>query len=403
MITPFYGEFLHHPAPLELSLDSCGYGCQYCFARTRGEKKPFSIRSVTNLFRDMKKRDTLEAHLLRAGYPVCLSNRTDPFCHGNAATALGLLEVMEDIGTRVYLQTKGGPAAFEAAEIIRPSVWYITITTTDKATLRRIEPGAPSYNDRLALIRHLTSLGHSVELGINPLVPEWVGDVEALIRDGVAAGAKGVYIRSLHFNRRNPIPSAMVEAMGEAVVERAKSKTMDAAELELFSRSVSVCDDLGVPYDSELQLHGGDFAGIAASVYERTFPALLAFKAACYANPNKYAYTFREFWDWASPHLPDGTHRLQSYIGSTAHQMLKTHDIPSRMTFKTLMKIIWSDPRHPRCPARSREFALLATDDSVVERRGGHVTSIVDDEDLPVLVFMPSGVETNYIREGDIK
>lgn len=78
MIVNFIGEFLFHPAPLEMSGNTCTHGCAYCFANIRKESRYAKINSA---FNQLKRREikTFVDHLIQNGYPICLSNSTDPF------------------------------------------------------------------------------------------------------------------------------------------------------------------------------------------------------------------------------------------------------------------------------------------------------------------------------------
>lgn len=113
---------------------------------------------------------------MRDRYPVRLSNRSDPFSRSNQADTAQVLAALNANNIPVFFQTKGGIGAIEAAEKQTRSVWYVSISFWDDAKRAEMEPGAPTIRERVELIQRLRSLGHEVLVGINPLVPAWLGD-----------------------------------------------------------------------------------------------------------------------------------------------------------------------------------------------------------------------------------
>jgi len=74
MITPYFGEFLIIPMPLELSLERCSNACHYCFSNLNGYELKSSHKSILNQIKGFSTGKNHAAQLLRDGYPICFSN-----------------------------------------------------------------------------------------------------------------------------------------------------------------------------------------------------------------------------------------------------------------------------------------------------------------------------------------
>jgi hypothetical protein len=111
------GLWLGHPVPLEYSGTTCSHACKYCFARGYGNRKS-DYHKCQSLIRNLDKRDNLAAELFKAGHPVLLSNRSDPFCENNYRETLSVLKLLRQFPNGIFLQTKTGTGLEDAIEIL---------------------------------------------------------------------------------------------------------------------------------------------------------------------------------------------------------------------------------------------------------------------------------------------
>jgi len=250
MIEVYYGEFLINPIPLELSMNFCSHRCYYCFANLNRPNRKLNTPQLMRFLASYKQRDTLAAHLLQQGYPVVVSNKSDPFAGSNYQITLPVLEVLTSLGVPVQFQTRGGKGIDEALTIVKPSVWYVSITMMNDTLRRKIEPGAPSIDSRFELITRLVEAGHYVVVGLNPCVPEWLPDPGPLLERVRAAGAWGVWVERLHLNHdqiTNLTPKEK-EAISQPIIDRAKkrrtSPTDEAPEAKEGAAQLN-CDPAG--------------------------------------------------------------------------------------------------------------------------------------------------------------
>jgi DNA repair photolyase len=388
MITPYLGDFLSSPIPLELSMSPCVHSCAYCFSACNRYKgwggiKGF-FRSLDNALTG--KTDNLTARLLRDKYPVCVSNRSDPFARNNYKDALQVFHALQANQIPVYIQTKGGVGADEAADFLPPSVWYISITGDDEASAR-IEPGAPLNSERIAFAKRLTDRGHKVIAAVNPCVPEWISDPDKLVSDLAAAGCSGVWTERMHLHKTTQqpnLPARAVELIGQHILDRAAQKYAPPSDYNMCAliRKLAVghgmaAHRIGLPEPSGIW-------DAYRELYPKTFGTNQDFTNRAFAELDDGDW-FR-FEDWASiviAGMPEGLQNTDHYIASVCRQVA----VPRFSTFRDLLKMIWCDRRIAQCPARIECFSYEVEDDM----------EVVDDDGLPVMVFNSSGFDDYYV------
>ena len=397
MISTYYGEFLTSPVPLELSLNYCSHGCSFCFANLSKRDRKADMKQVMGLLSAFRERRTLEALLLREGYPVLISNRVDPFANSNYQQSLAVIETCVALGIPMAFQTRGGRGIDEALSILAPSCWYISINTASEDLRERLEPGAPSLASRYALIEKLRAAGHRVVLGLNPCVPEWVPDPLAVLAPAKAAGAEGVWCEALHFNRDQvaAMKPRERESVGEDLIKRACKRSVtpdDAAHVDL---ALDLADEIGLAPFRMLQSRRSNFWDPFTETYPRLFPVLQEFINALH-DVEAEGVDFETFAYWALRDLPHGDRLpIDGYIGSVARNVLAGtvdvpwHDgpykIPPRMDFSEVLKLFWCLPNMTASVVQCEAFSFVATD------TGSDGAQLVGDDGMPLMMFHAAG------------
>jgi DNA repair photolyase len=205
MIRLFSGEFLYHPVPLELSMNVCGHGCIYCFATLRNNKRVFEAKQFAGQMKKFYESDTFLGKKMREGWGCCISNNTDPFASNNARITEAILPQIIDKKIGIFIQTKGGKRLKELCEDLPISDFYWSMTMLNEDIRKKVEPGAPSIEERFEQMKWLIDKGHNVSIGLNPLVEEWMpeADVDEMIRRGKKIGIKSFVVQPMHFGRKN--------------------------------------------------------------------------------------------------------------------------------------------------------------------------------------------------------
>ncbi len=399
LLKTYWGGFLHNSClPLELTLNLCSHRCAYCFANLNSPNRKVEdedLDATLNLLQDFRNRNSYEAWLLQQGYGVVFSNKTDPFAVSNerADLSLRLIELMQLQGIPIAFQTKGGRKAMAALKMLdRQSVWYISLATLDEDIVRRVEPGAPSIEERFEFIASLKAAGQEVVVGINPVVPDWLSDPQALCDRLARLGVSGAWVQSMHLSHRqveNMKPREM-EALGERVIHQAMHPDLhpEVAKCVDLTRAAVVAS--GMEVYSNQQREASHFFAPWKSLYPKRFPQMQDFVNYCHANKQDGDLIhWPEFRDFFVPQLPQGDRGLRDHLNaSVAVGVLNGKWIPQRMTYEGLLKWIWQIKEIPFCPANTECFAIAADKIPGTESDWEVWT---DEDDLPFLVFCPNG------------
>jgi len=400
----YYGEFLTSPIPLEMSLiEPCDYACAYCFAvlsdRHQSATKGTPIREngttqAYKLLSNYKTRKTLEATLLQQDYPVLVSNRTDPFGMANRSATIPLLRVMTEIGLQVAIQTKGFKKPDDMAEVLSflpPSCWYISIAFDNDDARARVEPGATTLQHRLDLISTLREHGHEVVIGVNPCVPEWMPNYEAMLAEFYDRGAWGIWAERLHLNhwQEKQLRPREKAALGADLIVRAKKRNTTDKDFDHFLNVLIAAQQTGLePYSMGQPLYS-NFWEPYKRLYRHTFPTLQDFINHCHeTKPDGAVIPYSEFAAWVLPHCPKCVVSAGHYIGATTRQVTRegSGGWSNQMTYDHLLKMVWSDKRIKMSPINAMPFAIAAKAGQPLQGTDG----------LPLLVWSPDGHDSNY-------
>lgn len=391
MIQVYYGEFTISPAPLELSFNACSHGCFYCYANMNSPQRTFGERKLAD-FLDAYERgedESLVAQLLRAGYPVVVSNRCDPFAASNMVDSLPVIERLTSMGIDLAFQTKGGPGWRDVLRIIRPSVWYVTIEMPETARAK-IAPNAPTIASRLDMVEQLVMAGHSVIVAINPCVPEWTPDPLPILKAARDRGADGCWVERLHLSKTQigKLKPWERKALGPVILKRAQDKG-DLAEIAHIERTRDQARDVGLEVFSVGQATPSAIFEPYGRLYKRVFPTLQDFVNRLHQDSlGGKMLSFDQYASFMCGRLPYGMLPIQSYLGATSRGIWARHKIPEVMTYRDLLRYTWIDPWTKYSLVQSPAFAYAARWDATPPAGWVQMT---DEADLPYLVFNQSG------------
>lgn len=274
----------------------------------------------------------------------------------------------------------------------KPTSIYVSVASLNPDVIRKGEPGAPLPEERLAYIAEAVSRGHSVNAGINPVIPGWIDDPDAIAKALKQAGVHGVYIAKLHLscNQIDNMPERGKEALGEEIIDAGKNPKKHPELQELYEAVRTACINAGLSiYDSQ-QREPSDFFEPSKRLYKKQMPLMQDFVNHCHDTLEEGDLIFWEdFRDFFLPLLPTGVWGLRDHLNAVAAaNSLNGLYIPQRMDYEELLWHCWQHPATIICPANVDCFAFAG--DPVEGKRNSWI-QVEDENQLPILVFLPGG------------
>lgn len=194
-----------HDAPQVRSFNryqGCEHACVYCFARPCHAWMDLAPQSDdrTKHIAMPRSAELLARQLSARGYvpePIALGTNTDPYqaIERDRKIMRGVLEVLRDFRHPVSIVTKGTLIERDLdilAELATMGLVQVgvSITTLDPDVSRKMEPGAPFPEERLATIRALAGAGVPVRVVVAPVVPLLTDpELERIFQAAAEAGA----------------------------------------------------------------------------------------------------------------------------------------------------------------------------------------------------------------------
>jgi DNA repair photolyase len=161
----------------------CEHGCAYCFARPSHAYLNLSpgLDFETKIFVKPDAALLLKRELSRPGYtcsPIALGTNTDPYqpLERRLRITRGILEVLAEHDHPFTIVTKSALVVRDL-DLIAPAASrgqaavYLSVTTLDPETARRLEPRAAIPERRLETIRALSVAGVPCGVMAAPMIP----------------------------------------------------------------------------------------------------------------------------------------------------------------------------------------------------------------------------------------
>lgn len=178
----------------------CEHSCVYCYASTYVQRF-FDCRPKKNLVSRLR----IEAARLR-GETISIANSSDPYpsLEAEACMTRSCLEILSRHDCKIQIVTKSSLVVRDADLLGKiSSMVCLTITTSDDATARLIEPYAPSSSERLSAVESLIRKGIPTSVRIDPIIPFVNDEPEVLIRKLASLGVKHVTSSTLKIRPGN--------------------------------------------------------------------------------------------------------------------------------------------------------------------------------------------------------
>jgi len=179
------GDRCKYPTRLDTYGCGCQHNCSYCYARSlldfRGLWNPAYPKEA-----DIKKIRRMIAWECLPGEIVRLGGMTDCFMPKERRRRITLraIEALNHYGVGYLIVTKSDLVAapeYLAAMDKRLAHIQISVTSTNDAISRKVEPGASLPEARIKAIETLQREGYDVAVRLSPYIPEFV-DIERIKR-----------------------------------------------------------------------------------------------------------------------------------------------------------------------------------------------------------------------------
>jgi DNA repair photolyase len=206
LFDPWKGAFCTCPAKYQLSpYTGCSHTCLYCYT-TAYIPRPFSPRPK----KDFLKRLEKDLPKMDKSKHISMSNSSDPYTSPEETMGItrNTLRLLLDNKVRIQLITKSSLVTRDI-DLIRNGNCSVSvsITTLSKEKASRLEPGAPSPQERMDALSLLSDSGIPTTARIDPIIPGINDDdlenlVETVCETGIGhLVASTCKIRADGFNR----------------------------------------------------------------------------------------------------------------------------------------------------------------------------------------------------------
>ena len=173
------GDRCHYPTRLDTYGCGCGNNCSYCYA-----KSLLAFRKLWNpqepSVANIKKIKNVIDKKIKPGEVIRLGGMTDCFqnCEDTYHVTKETIKLLNEKGIHYLIVTKNADliSRDDYMAVLDKNLAHIqvSLTNTNEELGKKIEPGAPSYKERIKGIEKLYANGFDVALRLSPYVPEFV-------------------------------------------------------------------------------------------------------------------------------------------------------------------------------------------------------------------------------------
>jgi len=199
------------------SYKGCSHGCKYCFVMRKSSLDVSPFEKPERILEFIKGKRNTETNWADWNIPIHWGGMSDPFqpCELKYKYSLKALQYFSEYNYPVVISTKGKLCVEEP---------YISLIKAGNVVMQisalcskydELEPGAPSFQERLRMIETLSKNAKRVIVRCQPYIPDIFQDVKSNIKKFADAGAYGVIFEGMKFVRKKP---GLVKVAGDMVI-----------------------------------------------------------------------------------------------------------------------------------------------------------------------------------------
>lgn len=196
----------------------CSHDCLYCFARARGVINDVAPKNeIGQLEKFIAGQRTKTTSWIDWDIPIHIGGMSDPFqpCERQYRQTYKTLQLLAKTNYPFVISTKGKLVADdEYLEILEKCNCVVQISAVC-SKYDKLEKGAPSFDERMEMIRKIAPRVKRVVVRAQPFMHEVLEDVYKNLEVFKNAGAYGVIIEGLKHRRKK---AGMVKVGGIIVI-----------------------------------------------------------------------------------------------------------------------------------------------------------------------------------------
>lgn len=185
----------------------CSHGCRYCFAQTKVDLETIRAHNCAEqLRRFIGGKRGAETNWCDWRIPLHWGGLSDPFqpAERQGGTSLRCLEIFAETGYPVIISTKGRLITEEPYLSLLRKCNAVVQVSMVCASYDRIEPGAPSFEERLSMVAKLAGNCRRVIVRAQPYITNVKREFIANVPRFAEAGAYGVTVEGMKFKKGKP-------------------------------------------------------------------------------------------------------------------------------------------------------------------------------------------------------
>lgn len=195
-----------YPVRLD-TYSGCSHGCKYCFARTKVDIEKVTMKNCAKQLRSFieGKRNGVTKWCDWA-IPLHWGGLSDPFqpIERRGGASLECLKVFAETKYPVIISTKGKLITEEPYLSILRECNAVVQVSMVCSSYDRMEPGAPSFEERLSMVARLAGNCHRVIVRAQPYITGVKREFLSNVPRFAEAGAHGVTVEGMKFKKGKP-------------------------------------------------------------------------------------------------------------------------------------------------------------------------------------------------------
>ncbi len=186
----------------------CSHACKYCFVTRKADITQITTgESAAVLQRWIDGKRTAETKWCNWDLPLHWGGMSDPFqpIEAKHKVSLDCLKVFAESKYPFVVSTKGTPilAKPEYLKLLKECKAVVQVSLISPK-LDHLEPGAPSFEKRLADLSKISRAALRTIIRIQPYIREAKADIIANLKRYAAAGVYGITIEGIKYFQRRP-------------------------------------------------------------------------------------------------------------------------------------------------------------------------------------------------------